>query len=77
MYVIYNVLGLLIFIFVIFPFYIYRLCTEEGFGERFRQSLGFIPQEEIADVANTDCIWIHGASVGEIVATSPIVKESK
>ena len=77
MYIIYNVLGLLIFIFVIFPFYIYRLFTEEGFGERFRQSLGFIPQEEIANVANTDCIWIHGASVGEIVATSPIVKEIK
>ena len=77
MYILYDVLGVLIFIFVILPFYIYRLFTEEGFGGRFKQSLGFIPQEEIADVANTDCIWIHGASVGEIVATSPIVKEIK
>ncbi|MBP2646128.1 MAG: Three-deoxy-D-manno-octulosonic-acid transferase protein [Firmicutes bacterium] len=26
-------------------------------------------------MANRDCIWLHAASVGEIVATSPIVKE--
>jgi tetraacyldisaccharide 4'-kinase len=77
MYFLYNILGLLIFFILILPFYFYRLLTEEGFGGRFRQSIGLIPEEEIADVANTDCIWIHGASVGEIVATSPIVKEIK
>lgn len=40
-----------------------------------RQSLGGLRDEEIASVAQKDCIWIHGASVGEIVATSPLVKE--
>ena len=77
MYILYNVLGLLLFLFLILPFYIYRMLTEKGFSGRFRQSLGFISDEQIANVMNTDCIWIHGASVGEIVATSPIVKEIK
>jgi tetraacyldisaccharide 4'-kinase len=77
MYILYNILGLLIFFILILPFFIYRLVTEKGFSARFRQSIGLIRKEEIAAVANTDCIWIHGASVGEIVATSPIVKEIK
>ena len=77
MYILYNVLGLLLFFILVLPFYLYRLCTEEGFGGRFRQSIGLIRREEIAAVMDTDCIWIHGASVGEIVATSPIVKEIK
>ena len=77
MYILYNILGLLAFLILILPFYIYRLVTEKGFSSRFRQSIGLIRQEEIANVVNTDCIWIHGASVGEIVATSPIVKEIK
>lgn len=77
MYILYNVLGLLVFFIVILPFFIYRLLTEKGFSGRFRQSLGLIRREEIANVMGSDCIWIHGASVGEIVATSPIVKEIK
>ena len=77
MYILYNILGLLVFFIVILPFFLYRLCTEKGFGVRFRQSMGLIRREEIANVMSSDCIWIHGASVGEIVATSPIVKEIK
>ena len=77
MYILYNILGLLAFFVLILPFSIYRLVTGKGFSTRFRQSIGLIRREEIANVVNTDCIWIHGASVGEIVATSPIVKEIK
>ena len=77
MYILYNILGLLAFFVLILPFCIYRLLTEKGFSTRFRQSMGLIRREEIADVMNTDCIWIHGASIGEIVATSPIVKDIK
>ncbi|MBR5790683.1 MAG: tetraacyldisaccharide 4'-kinase, partial [Phascolarctobacterium sp.] len=55
--------------------YTYRLFTEKGFSRRFRQSLGRVHNKEIEKVMRKDCIWIHGASVGEIVATSPLVKQ--
>jgi 3-deoxy-D-manno-octulosonic-acid transferase len=57
------------------PVFLFRLFREEGFGQRLRQSFGFLPTEALAPVANKQCIWLHAASVGEIVATSPIVKE--
>lgn len=74
MYYLYNVLGLLLVI-VALPVFMVRLVRENGFGERLRQSFGFLPAEEIDKVAQRDCIWVHAASVGEIVAASPIVKE--
>jgi len=77
MYILYNILGFLVFIILVLPYYLYRLFTEKGFSTRFRQSIGLIRREEIDNVVNTGCIWIHGASVGEIVATSPLVKEIK
>lgn len=75
MYFLYNIIILLALIFFVIPYYTYRLITEKGFKRRFRQSLGRVSDEEIAKVAQKDCIWIHGASVGEIVATSPLVKQ--
>ncbi len=74
MYIIYNLLMIGAF-FLIMPYFIYRSICEKGFTRRLRQSLGGIHDEEIEKVALKGCIWIHGASVGEIVATSPLVKE--
>ena len=77
MYILYNILGVIVFIILILPYFLYRLVTEKGFSTRFRQSMGLIRRNEIDNVVNSNCIWIHGASVGEIVATSPLVKEIK
>jgi tetraacyldisaccharide 4'-kinase len=74
-YIIYDILAIFIFIFCIIPIYIYRSCREKGFPKRFRQSMGFFRGNETRAVAGKNAIWIHGASVGEIVATSPLVKE--
>jgi 3-deoxy-D-manno-octulosonic-acid transferase len=74
-YIVYNCLILIVFVIFILPYFIWRFFKEKGFPRRFRQSMGRISDEEIAAVAHKDCIWIHGASVGEIVATSPLVKE--
>ena len=77
MYIIYNILIIFVFIFVALPYFLYRLVVEKGFGHRFRQNMGLVRREEIAPVADTNCIWLHGASVGEMVAISPLVKEIK
>lgn len=77
MYILYNILIILVFIFVALPYFLYRLVVEKGFGHRFRQNMGIVSREEIAPVADSNCIWLHGASVGEMVAISPLVKEIK
>ena len=77
MYILYNFLIILAFIFIALPYFLYRLVVEKGFGHRFRQNMGLVRREEIAPVADTNCIWLHGASVGEMVAISPLVKEIK
>ena len=77
MYFFYNFLIILVFIIIVLPCFLYRLVKEKGFGHRFRQSMGLVRREEIDAVADTNCIWLHGASVGEMVALSPLVKEVK
>ncbi|MGM9582407.1 MAG: 3-deoxy-D-manno-octulosonic acid transferase, partial [Phascolarctobacterium sp.] len=76
MYILYSILILIVLVVFVLPYYTYRLFTEKGFDLRFKQQVfGKIDEEEIAKVMGKDCIWIHGASVGEIVATSPLVKQ--
>lgn len=70
----YNILAILL-VLAATPVFVFRLLREEGFGERLKQSFGFLPAEALRPVAGKDCLWLHAASVGEIVAASPIVKE--
>jgi 3-deoxy-D-manno-octulosonic-acid transferase len=74
MHFLYNLLAIVLVILAT-PVFIFRFIREEGFGQRLRQSFGFLPEEDITPVAHKDCIWLHAASVGEIVAASPIIKE--
>lgn len=60
---------------LLIPTFLVRLIKEKGFGRRWRQSMGFLPALVLDAVANRQCIWVHAASVGEIVAASPIVRE--
>lgn len=74
MHFLYNLLTIL-FIVLATPVFIMRYIREEGFGQRLQQSFGFLPAEDLVPVAHKGCIWLHAASVGEIVAASPIIKE--
>ncbi|MDF2635316.1 MAG: Three-deoxy-D-manno-octulosonic-acid transferase protein [Pelosinus sp.] len=76
MHFLYNLLAILLVVLAT-PVFIFRFIREEGFGQRLKQSFGFLPEEDLAPVAHKDCIWLHAASVGEIVAASPIIKEIK
>ena len=70
----YNLAAILI-VTIIIPIFVLRATRERGFIERIKQSFGFYPQETIDKVAGKNAIWVHAASVGEIVATSPLVRE--
>lgn len=74
MHFIYNILTIVIVMLAI-PVFIMRLIREKGFGQRLKQSFGFLPRVDIEPVLAKKCIWLHAASVGEIVAASPIIKE--
>ncbi|WP_028130357.1 tetraacyldisaccharide 4'-kinase [Selenomonas sp. AE3005] len=70
----YNIAAILVVILII-PVFMIRSVREKGFVERIRQSLGIFPEHALDKVAKKHCIWVHAASVGEIVATSPLIKE--
>ncbi|MBR5162519.1 MAG: tetraacyldisaccharide 4'-kinase, partial [Schwartzia sp.] len=70
----YNIAAIIVVLLII-PVFLVRAIRERGFIERIRQSLGFIPEEALEKVAKKNCIWVHAASVGEIVAASPLIKE--
>ncbi len=74
MQLLYNIAAIIIVIIVI-PMFMIRSVREKGFVERIRQSFGFFPEHALDKVEKKDCIWVHAASVGEIVATSPLIKE--
>ncbi|MBQ9365974.1 MAG: tetraacyldisaccharide 4'-kinase [Schwartzia sp.] len=74
MQILYNIAAIIVVILII-PVFMVRAIRERGFVERIKQSLGFISDEELAKVAKKNCIWVHAASVGEVVAASPLIKE--
>ena len=74
MQLLYNLAAILV-VFLIIPVFLVRSVREKGFVERIRQSLGFFPEHALDRVEKKECIWVHAASVGEIVATSPLIKE--
>lgn len=76
MYWLYNVL-LLFYWAILIPQLIYRLIREEGFYQRIKQSIGYLPPDLKEKISNRHAIWVHAASVGEIVAASPIVREMR
>ena len=74
MRLLYNLAAILAVVLII-PVFLVRAVRERGFVERVRQSLGFFPEHALDKVAKKNCIWVHAASVGEIVAASPLIRE--
>lgn len=76
MYWFYNVCLVAYWFFQV-PVLFYRLIFEDGFYDRLKQSAGIMPTPTLEQIAYHNAIWIHAASVGEVVAASPIVRELK
>lgn len=74
MQLLYDIAAIIVGILII-PVFLIRAIRERGFVERIKQCLGFVPAEDLERVAKKNCIWVHAASVGEVVATSPLIKE--
>ncbi len=74
MQLLYNIAAIIVVLLII-PVFMIRAIRERGFVERIRQCLGFVPEEALEKVAKKNCIWVHAASVGEVVAASPLIKE--
>ena len=73
MRLLYNVAAVLVVILMI-PAFCLRAIREKGFVNRIKQQLGFLPKHALDKVARKNCIWVHAASVGEIVAASPLLR---
>lgn len=75
MQLLYNIAAVVLVIPILLIF-LARATRERGFVERIRQSVfGVFPSHALETVEKKNCIWVHAASVGEIVATSPLIKE--
>lgn len=74
MRLLYNIAAVLAVILMI-PVFCVRAIREKGFVNRLKQQFGFLPKHALDKVARKNCIWVHAASVGEIVAASPLIKE--
>ena len=72
MYLLYNLLLLLCFILYL-PLLLIKVLS--GKATEVKEQLGFLPRTLLNDLKNERVIWVHGVSVGETVAASPICAE--
>src|SRR5690606_31839517 len=70
--IVYHLLLLLYFI-VSLPLLLFKVLT--GKAPQVKEQFGFLPRVLLDDLKNQTVIWIHGVSVGETVAASPICTE--
>ncbi|KPJ59333.1 MAG: hypothetical protein AMJ42_02045 [Deltaproteobacteria bacterium DG_8] len=76
MYLIYNIL-LFIISFLLSPFILFSVLSERKYRKGLSQKLGFLPQHLLLNLSGDRPVWIHAVSVGEVMATIPLLQEIK
>ena len=74
MYIVYN-FALIIYWLLKLPTVVRRILFEDGYKKRLFESGGALSAERKELIADKNAIWLHAASVGEIVAASAVAKE--
>lgn len=76
MYFIYNIL-LFIISLLLSPFILFAVLREKKYRKGLSQKLGFLPQHLLQKILGDRPVWIHAVSVGEVMATIPLIQEIK
>ena len=67
-------LGFLFFGIASLPHFLMRLGQAEDAGRLLRERFGFLSPEYLARTRKGPCLWIHGVSVGEILAVEKFLR---
>jgi len=76
MYFIYNLLLFSISLLLV-PFLLFAVLSAQKYRSGFLQKLGFISSSILRKLSGERPVWIHAVSVGEVMATIPLVQEMK
>ena len=71
-YLFYNILSI-----IAFPVLVLALVVRRKYREGLCQRIGFIPKSVHDQLKDVHPIWIHAVSVGEVIASIPIIKKIK
>src|SRR3989304_385807 len=72
MYLLYNLLLTVSIIFIL-PWWLLNLIKGK-YRRGFRQRMWFYPDEIKRELINQSPIWVHAVSVGEVIASTPLIK---
>ncbi|MCK5010392.1 MAG: 3-deoxy-D-manno-octulosonic acid transferase, partial [Deltaproteobacteria bacterium] len=76
MYFIYNIL-LSIISLLLTPFILFAVLREKKYRSGLSQKLGFLSPRLLLKLSGSRPVWIHAVSVGEVMATIPLIQEIK
>jgi 3-deoxy-D-manno-octulosonic-acid transferase len=70
-YLLYNILATF-FLILLVPYFLLRSLFQERFLKEMTERMGFFP-----NLSTKKVIWVHAASVGEVLCSAPLLKKIK
>lgn len=59
---------------LLFPYMVRKMISTGAFKKALPERFGFIPPAKLASTSPQRPVWIHAVSVGEVMATVPLIK---